>query len=98
LEPPLSLHDPLTTWYALSREQEGWIPAAVLKDIRIETMGYWTKAMHAIDRRKREGLSTGVSVDIDGWLGQSRGNQIRRMVSPGFEDSFAKHLLDEIFD
>ncbi|CAG9986906.1 unnamed protein product [Clonostachys byssicola] len=98
LEPRLSLHDPLTIWYVLKREQQGWIPANVLEDIRIETTGYWTKGMHAIDRRKRDGLSTGVSVDIGGWLGKSSGNQIRRMVSSGFEDSFAKHLLDEIFD
>lgn len=52
-EPGLSLHDPLTVWYALTPDDAAWKRTAQLEDIRIETAGQWTRGMHVIDRRTR---------------------------------------------
>lgn len=50
-EAALSLHDPLTVWYMLHRDDPRWKPTPTLEDIRIETTGQWTRGMHVIDRR-----------------------------------------------
>ncbi|KAK5990610.1 hypothetical protein PT974_08879 [Cladobotryum mycophilum] len=52
-EPGLSLHDPLTVWYMLTRDDPRWKTPAKLEDIRVETCGQWTKGMHVVDRRIR---------------------------------------------
>jgi inosine-uridine nucleoside N-ribohydrolase len=53
-DPGLSLHDPLTMWYMLTRFAPSWIPAPKgPEDIRVETAGQWTRGMHIIDRRNR---------------------------------------------
>ena len=52
-EPALSLHDPLTVWYILSRDNPKWKLTPSPEDIRIETAGQWTRGMHVIDRRTR---------------------------------------------
>jgi inosine-uridine nucleoside N-ribohydrolase len=50
-EAALSLHDPLTVWYMLHRDDPNWKRTPKLEDIRIETTGQWTRGMHVIDRR-----------------------------------------------
>ncbi|KAK2611086.1 hypothetical protein N8I77_004462 [Diaporthe amygdali] len=52
-EPGLSLHDPLTIWYMLTRDDPAWKAVPKPEDIRIETAGQWTLGMHVIDRRNR---------------------------------------------
>ncbi|KAK0633483.1 Inosine/uridine-preferring nucleoside hydrolase domain-containing protein [Immersiella caudata] len=52
-EEGLSLHDPLTIWYMIERDNPAWKPAPTLEDIRIETCGQWTRGMHVVDRRVR---------------------------------------------
>ena len=52
-EAALSLHDPLCIWYMLTRDNPGWKPVAKPEDIRIETVGQWTRGMHVVDRRIR---------------------------------------------
>ncbi|KKY36854.1 putative inosine-uridine preferring nucleoside hydrolase [Diaporthe ampelina] len=52
-EPGLSLHDPLTIWYMLTRDDPAWKAVPKPEDIRIETVGQWTLGMHVIDRRNR---------------------------------------------
>ncbi|PHH73709.1 hypothetical protein CDD82_5310 [Ophiocordyceps australis] len=52
-EPGLSLHDPLTVWYVLTKEDPGWKFPAKPEDIRVETSGQWTRGMHVVDRRTR---------------------------------------------
>ena len=52
-EAGLSLHDPLTIWYMISRDDPAWKPVPVPEDIRIETCGQWTRGMHVVDRRVR---------------------------------------------
>lgn len=51
-EPGLSLHDPLTVWYMMTRDDPAWTPSPD-EDIRIETAGQWTRGMHILDRRTR---------------------------------------------
>ncbi|KAL8414147.1 hypothetical protein RB594_005390 [Gaeumannomyces avenae] len=54
-DPGLSLHDPLTIWYMMTRNDPAWTPAvpgsAEGEDIRIETGGQWTRGMHVADGR-----------------------------------------------
>ncbi|KAJ4174018.1 hypothetical protein NW754_013008 [Fusarium falciforme] len=52
-EPGLSLHDPLTVWYMLTRDDPKWKTPEKLEDIRVETSGQWTRGMHVVDRRLR---------------------------------------------
>ncbi len=54
VDPGLSLHDPLTVWYMLTRQAPSWMVAPRCpEDIRIETSGQWTRGMHVVDRRNR---------------------------------------------
>lgn len=48
-DPGLELHDPLCVWYMLT--QSSWTPSSKLEDIRVETVGQWTRGMHVIERR-----------------------------------------------
>ncbi|CRK19271.1 hypothetical protein BN1708_012576 [Verticillium longisporum] len=52
-EPGLSLHDPLTIWYAITQSDARWKGTPQLEDVRIETSGQWTRGMHVVDRRTR---------------------------------------------
>ncbi|KAK4648635.1 uncharacterized protein QC761_111960 [Podospora bellae-mahoneyi] len=49
----LSLHDPLTIWYMLTRDHPEWTTVPKPEDIRVETCGQWTRGMHVIDNRGR---------------------------------------------
>ncbi|KAI5921467.1 Inosine/uridine-preferring nucleoside hydrolase domain-containing protein [Camillea tinctor] len=98
-EPGLSLHDPVTVWYMLTRGDERW--RRVVEDIRVETSGQWTHGMHVSDRRGRV-RADGVKLDEipgdeAGWLSAKRGNRINRVVSsPGYE-AFAPLLMERLF-
>ncbi|KAF4124023.1 Inosine-uridine nucleoside N-ribohydrolase [Geosmithia morbida] len=51
----LSLHDPLTVWYALSSPtSDAWKVPETPEDIRVETTGQWTHGMHIIDKRGKK--------------------------------------------
>ncbi len=52
-EPGLSCTTPMTVWYMLTRDDPAWKAPAKLEDIRIETVGHWTRGMHVLDRRVR---------------------------------------------
>lgn len=54
IEPELSLHDPLTVWYAMCSADPAWKFPPKPEDIRVETSGQWTRGMHVIDRRNRK--------------------------------------------
>lgn len=54
VDPGLSLHDPLTVWYMLTRSSSSWISAPKApEDIRVETAAQWTRGMNVVDRRNR---------------------------------------------
>lgn len=65
----LSLHDPLTIWYALSKSTDkAWKVPETPEDIRVETTGQWTYGMNVIDRRgkkKPAAAAAAVSADVD---------------------------------
>jgi inosine-uridine nucleoside N-ribohydrolase len=94
----LALHDPLTIWYVLTREMSGWEPSPAkprFEDIRVETLGQWTKGMTMLDRRTRHRRNSDGPVphDRDNWLGSRSGNQILRMQRSGFEETFGEEMM-----
>jgi hypothetical protein len=71
VEAGLSMHDPMTIWYMLTRDHPAWKAVPQPDDIRIETSGRWTRGMHVIDRRNRakageDLLLTNPDMQIDG--------------------------------
>ena len=51
-DPGLSLHNPLTVWYMLTRSSHVKMAAPKCnEDIRIETTGQWTHGMHVVERQ-----------------------------------------------
>jgi len=71
-DPALSLHDPLTVWYALTREDPRWAVPPKPEDIRVESSGQWTRGMHIVDKRNRikpeevaAAVPGGVQQDLD---------------------------------
>lgn len=93
------LHDPLLVWYLLTRDAGGWQSTGELEDIRIETIGQWTRGMHVLDRRQRRQVDPsaeqGLS-DIDNWL-SAQGNKIHRITESPDSNRFQNILLDYIF-
>lgn len=98
----LNLHDPLCVWYALSGEslKEQWTITDG-EDIRIETIGHWTKGMCVIDQRSRkkgdDGEGGEVVGDKGGWLNTFGGNRVSRCVGTPGERALAPVLLDSLF-
>lgn len=101
-EPGLSLHDPLTVWYAITRDDKRWkLAEGAPEDIRVETSGQWTHGMHIRDRRGRpkpDGVTSWEHPgDEYGWSSLIKGNRIDRMVeSPGTDD-FAPYTMKRLF-
>ncbi|KAF2691157.1 nucleoside hydrolase [Lentithecium fluviatile CBS 122367] len=98
----LQLHDPLPIWYCLTPTDPGWKFTGD-EDVRVETLGQWTRGCCVVDRRRRSvGEGTGlleeeVVGDAGGWRDARRGNRLRRCVgSPGVE-GFAGVLLGRMF-
>jgi len=99
----LSLHDPLTVWYAMTCNDPAW-KLTEPEDIRVETAGQWTRGMHVIDRRGRErklqadvtGLEE-IPGDDDGWLHAHKGNRIYRVVGSPGDRIFKEVWLKQVF-
>ncbi|KAL8938774.1 MAG: hypothetical protein Q9216_003720, partial [Gyalolechia sp. 2 TL-2023] len=79
----VELHDPLCVWYAAtsggySSELGGW-EFIKGEDIRIETVGQWTRGMCVVDRRDRKKAEKGeeeVDGDMGEWLSWRKGNRV----------------------
>ncbi|KAF0315231.1 inosine-uridine preferring nucleoside hydrolase [Colletotrichum asianum] len=104
----LQLHDPMTIWYILTKEDTRWKSTAMPEDIRVEASGQWTRGMHVVDRRgfRKTILEADDPVRLDtdeilgdngGWLAADRGNQINRIVQSPGKDVFAGILIDSVF-
>ncbi|KAI8205231.1 hypothetical protein K4K52_004390 [Colletotrichum sp. SAR 10_76] len=104
----LQLHDPMTIWYILAREDIRWKSTPVPEDIRVEASGQWTRGMHVVDRRGFRKTTSKADDpheldmdetlgDNDGWLAVGRGNRINRMVQSPGKDVLGKVLMDSIF-
>lgn len=97
----LALHDPMCVYYLLTYGQSGW--AGEEEDIRVETMGQWTKGMTLRD--DRAGRKTKGRRNSDGeaphdrgnWWGKRSGNRVKRMASSPGEEKCAEMLLDRLF-
>ncbi|CEJ87412.1 hypothetical protein VHEMI04406 [[Torrubiella] hemipterigena] len=108
-EAGLPLHDPLTVWYNLTKDNPAWkLAPNAPEDIRVETSGQWTHGMHILDRRgRRRAPGADVSGDaaaVDelpgddmGWLSARRGNRINRFVESPGHDKFAPELMQRLF-
>lgn len=108
----LELHDPLTVWYALTfdqsddgsasqqqQQQQLW-RISEGEDIRVETVGQWTKGMIVVDRRTRKkGGETEEEVvgDKGGWLSKMKGNRVGRCVGTPGERELARFWLERVF-
>lgn len=101
----LDLHDPLTVWYALTFEQlDGsgnklW-SISEGEDIRVETVGQWTKGMIVVDRRTRKkGGETEEEMvgDKGGWLSQMKGNRVGRCVGTPGGRELSRFWLERVF-
>jgi inosine-uridine nucleoside N-ribohydrolase len=97
----LQLHDPLTIWYCLCPDDPLWKFTSD-EDIRVETLGQWTRGTCVVDRRGRsvkegaESLDEEVVGDAGGWRDSRRGNRLERCTrSPGV-DLFASVLLERV--
>ncbi|KAL9026835.1 MAG: hypothetical protein Q9196_004558 [Gyalolechia fulgens] len=100
----VELHDPVCVWYAVTSGDPssglgGW---EFLKgeDIRIETVGQWTRGMCVVDRRDRKKAEKGeteVEGDMGGWLSWKKGNRVDRCVKTPGERLLAGVLLETIF-
>lgn len=85
----LALHDPLCIWYILTSDDPAWKSSdRSPEDIRVETVGQWTKGMTVGDRRSRKRRNSDGEAPHDrgNWLGNRSGNRIYRLLqSPGRE-------------
>ncbi|KAJ5717183.1 Inosine/uridine-preferring nucleoside hydrolase [Penicillium malachiteum] len=96
----LSLHDPVCVWYALTSQDSHWTPSAGSpEDIRIETLGQWSRGMCVIDRRSRHKIDGDQESANDHglWLSLRAGNRIWRMDGSPAETTFGKILIDRMF-
>ncbi|KAL9009448.1 MAG: hypothetical protein Q9173_005523 [Seirophora scorigena] len=79
----VSMHDPLCIWYAATGETQAdeWRMIEG-EDIRIETVGQWTRGMCVVDRRDRKKGREGekeVEGDMGEWLSWKKGNRERQV-------------------
>lgn len=88
----LQLHDPLTIWYCVDYDDPKW-KISEGEDLRVETVGQWTRGMFVVDRRSREQKD---DCD-DGRLTGGNGNRLNRCVGSPGQDIFGGLLLKRVF-
>ncbi|KAJ0304335.1 hypothetical protein Brms1b_011281 [Colletotrichum noveboracense] len=104
----LQLHDPITIWYILTKEDTRWKSTPVPEDIRVEASGQWTRGMHVVNRRglrkmmpkadDPDGLAMDEMLgDNGGWLVAGKGNRINRIVQSPGKNGFGGVLINGIF-
>lgn len=89
----LNLHDPIAVWHAFHARnrngKDGW-EVDEGRDIRVETMGQWTRGACIVDRRDwpslqkcgevEENLDEEIAKDRGGWLDERKGNRVDNVV------------------
>ncbi|KAL8727812.1 MAG: hypothetical protein Q9166_005804 [cf. Caloplaca sp. 2 TL-2023] len=96
----ISLHDPVCVWYAITGESDPMWRLNKRVDIRIETVGQWTRGMCVVDRRDRKKAREGeedVEGDMGEWLSWKKGNRVDRVVGTPGERVLAGVLLETVF-
>ncbi|KAF5100844.1 hypothetical protein D0Z00_001113 [Geotrichum galactomycetum] len=108
----LEMHDPLALWYAIQKDitatadgdnagssgsAPGWSVEPGL-DIRVETLGEFTRGMTVHDMRGRTKRSEPTKNDFGQWLLASHGNAVTvARESPYQDGEFGRVLLETIF-
>ena len=106
-------HDPVCIWYALTtsapspgpaNSNHGWT-IKHKEDIRVETLGQWTRGMYVVDRRGRQMVDTGAdgegaetSADNGDWLSVKKGNRLGRCVGTPGVKGLEEVLLGTLFE
>ncbi|KAL8948083.1 MAG: hypothetical protein Q9222_005701 [Ikaeria aurantiellina] len=97
----IHLHDPLCVWHAIAGESLKDMWHLIQKeDMRIETVGQWTRGMCVVDRRDRKKAKEGekeVEGDMGDWLSWKKGNRIDRCIGTPGNRVLAGVLLESIF-
>lgn len=103
----LQLHDPLTVFYLLVRnDPEKALTIEEDEDVRVETSGQWTRGMCLVDRRNRksdkkakvvEGEWEELPGDHGNWLNRDGGNKIAVAVQSRWVETFGRELIKRIF-
>lgn len=98
-----SLHDPVCVWYALtssssSSSEQQWMMKTDV-DVRVETMGQWTRGMCVVDRRSRKRRDNDdVEPNDDGqWLGKLSGNRLDVLEGAPAGEELADIMMRRIF-
>ncbi|CAG8203630.1 unnamed protein product [Penicillium salamii] len=97
----LSLHDPVCVWYAITSEDPKWVYAANSpEDIRIDSLGQWTRGMCVVDRRNRHRIEGDEESSSDHglWLSGRAGNRIWRMDGSPAEENFGDVIIQRLFN
>ena len=91
------VHDVLTIWYCVDYDDPRW-EISEGEDLRVETVGQWTRGMFVADRRSRKRKDDDCD-DGDGRLtgGNGNGNRLNRCVGSPGQDIFGGLLLKRIF-
>lgn len=88
----MQLHDPLTIWYCMDYDDPKW-KISEGEDLRVETVGQWTRGTFVADRRSRERKDR----CDDGPLTGGNGNRINRCIGSPGPDLFGGLLLERVF-
>ncbi|KAJ5332415.1 Inosine/uridine-preferring nucleoside hydrolase [Penicillium brevicompactum] len=97
----LSLHDPVCVWYAITSDDPKWVYAPNSpEDIRIDSLGQWTRGMCVIDRRNRHRIEGDEESSSDHglWLSGRAGNRIWRMDGSPAEGNFGDVIIQRLFN
>jgi inosine-uridine nucleoside N-ribohydrolase len=92
------VHDVLTIWYCVDYDDPKW-EISEGEDLRVETVGQWTRGIFVADRRSRKRKRDDCD-DGDGRLtrGNGNGNRLDRCVGSPGQDIFGGLLLKRVFD
>ncbi|KAI1736486.1 putative nucleoside hydrolase [Xylaria scruposa] len=96
----LQLHDPMTIWYCMDHENPNW-NIIEGEDLRVETIGQWTKGMLVTGKRNRrqkhDDDASEAPGNTDSWLASGTGNRLNRCVGSPGQDTFSQLLLKRVF-
>ena len=96
----MQLHDPLTIWYCMDDDNPNWTIIEG-EDLRVETVGQWTRGMFVTDKRSRKRKEDydydETGGDANGWLTGGNGNRLNRCVASPGQDIFGRLLLKKVF-
>jgi inosine-uridine nucleoside N-ribohydrolase len=96
----LVLHDALCIWYVVNRDDPAF--GVETLDLRVETVGQWTRGMCCVDRRPKAAIPAGAKavsswVDPGSWMDDSVGNRVRVLTRTPGRREWAKDICRAVF-